>query len=145
MKSILLDVMHAAVGASRMKNILLILFSAALGVAGQLALKYGVGAASTKSSSKIVSSLDAKSIVTFLASAAANKFVLLGFALYLVSALSWLIILTRVDLSLAYPLISISYIIVVVLSKLIFNEPVTAYRLAGTLVVCAGVFLLLRK
>lgn len=145
MKSILLSIAEVAVGAGKLKNFLLIIFSVVLGVGGQIALKYGVGSATAKSSSRIVSSLDTKSITTFLASAAANKFVLLGFALYLISALSWLIILSRVDLSFAYPLISIGYIIIVVLSRLIFNEPVTAYRVAGTLLVCAGVFLLLRS
>jgi multidrug transporter EmrE-like cation transporter len=145
MNSVLLSILSVAVGAGKMKNLLLIVFSVVLGVGGQIALKYGVGMASNQSSSRIVQSLDPRSIVTFLQSAASNKFVILGFALYLVSALSWLIILSRVDLSFAYPLISIGYIIIVVLSRLIFNEPVTSYRIAGTILVCAGVFLLLRS
>ena len=128
-----------------MKNFLLILFSVILGVAGQLSLKHGVGIASSGSSSRIVQSLDVRSILAFLQSAAANKFVIFGFLFYLVSAASWLVILSRVDLSFAYPLISIGYIIIVILSKYIFDEPVTALRIAGTLLVCGGVFLLLRS
>jgi multidrug transporter EmrE-like cation transporter len=127
------------------KDSLLIVFSIVLGVGGQIALKYGVGLASKGPSSRIAQSLDPRSILTFLSSAATNKFVVLGFLLYLISAASWLIILSRVDLSFAYPLISISYILIVVLSRFIFNEPVTAFRIAGTIVVCAGVFLLLRS
>ena len=145
MNSVLGGIMSVVVGASKMKNFLLIVFSVVLGVGGQLALKHGVGIASNQSSSRIVQSLDPKSIVAFLQSAATNAYVLLGFVLYLISALSWLIILSRVDLSFAYPLISIGYIIIVVLSRLIFNEPVTSYRIAGTVLVCAGVFLLLRS
>jgi multidrug transporter EmrE-like cation transporter len=144
MKSFVLSLMEVAVGAGKLKNLLLIVFSVVLGVGGQIALKYGVGLASGQPSSRIVQSLDPRSVVTFLHSAATNKFVILGFALYLVSALSWLIILSRVDLSFAYPLISIGYIIIVILSRLIFNEPVTSFRIAGTLLVCAGVFFLLR-
>ncbi len=128
-----------------MKNYLLIIFSVVLGVAGQLSLKYGVGIASNVSSSRIVQSLDPRVIWSFLQTAASNKFVILGFLFYLISAASWLVILSRVDLSLAYPLISIGYIVIVVLSKYIFNEPVTSMRIAGTLLVCAGVFLLLRS
>ena len=128
-----------------MKNFLMILFSVILGVAGQLSLKHGVGIASSGASSRIAHSLDAGSILTFLQSAAANKFVIFGFLFYLVSAASWLIILSRVDLSFAYPMISIGYIVIVILSKYIFDEPVTAMRVAGTLLVCAGVFLLLRS
>jgi multidrug transporter EmrE-like cation transporter len=128
-----------------MKNFLLILFSIALGVGGQISLKHGVGIASTQTSSRIIHSLDARSIFTFLQGAATNRFVIFGFLFYLISAISWLIILSRVDLSFAYPMISIGYIIIVVLSKYIFDEPVTAMRIGGTLLVCAGVFLLLRS
>jgi multidrug transporter EmrE-like cation transporter len=128
-----------------MKNFMLIIFSVILGVAGQLSLKHGVGIASGESSSGIAQSLDVRSIFTFLQTAVTNQFVLAGFLCYLISAASWLIILSRVDLSYAYPLISIGYIIIVVLSKYIFDEPVTGMRIAGTLLVCSGVFLLLRS
>ena len=128
-----------------MKNFLLIIFSVVLGVAGQLSLKHGVGIASGESSSTIAQSLDIRSIFAFLRTAVANQFVLAGFLCYLISAASWLIILSRVDLSYAYPLISIGYIIIVVLSKYIFDEPVGGMRIAGTLLVCSGVFLLLRS
>lgn len=145
MKSVLLSMLSTAAGGGKAKDLLLIVFSIVLGVGGQIALKYGVGLASREPSSRIVQSLDPRSVLIFLQSAATNKFVILGFLLYLISAASWLIILSRVDLSFAYPLISISYIIIVVLSRFIFNEPVTSFRIAGTIVVCAGVFLLLRS
>jgi multidrug transporter EmrE-like cation transporter len=128
-----------------MKNFLLILFSVVLGVLGQLSLKHGVMAVSELGGSGIVHSLSARSILSFLQGAAANKFVILGFLCYVISAASWLVILTRVDLSLAYPLISIGYILVVILSKYLFGEPVTSLRIAGTLLVCVGVFLLVRS
>lgn len=128
-----------------MKNFALIIFSVVLGVAGQLSLKHGVGMASGDTTSRIAQSLDVRSIMSFLQAAISNKFVLTGFLCYLISAASWLIILSRVDLSYAYPLISIGYIIIVVLSKYIFDEPVTGMRIAGTLLVCSGVFLLLRS
>jgi multidrug transporter EmrE-like cation transporter len=144
MKTVIETIAGAATGSGKMMNLLLIIFSVVLGVGGQIALKYGVGVASGQPSSRIVHSLDARSILSFLGSAATNSYVLLGFVLYLVSALSWLVILSRVDLSFAYPLISIGYILIVVLSKFIFNEPVTSFRIIGTLLVCTGVFFLLR-
>jgi multidrug transporter EmrE-like cation transporter len=128
-----------------MKNFLLIIFSVVLGVGGQISIKHGVGLASSQGSSGITQSLDLGSVVSFLQSAATNRFVILGFLLYLVSAASWLVILSRVDLSFAYPMISIGYIVIVVLSKYLFDEPVTSLRIAGTLLVCGGVFLLLRS
>jgi multidrug transporter EmrE-like cation transporter len=128
-----------------MKNFLLIIFSVVLGVGGQISLKHGVGLASGGGTSAIVSSLDPRSILSFLGHAAANGYVILGFVCYAISAVSWLIILSRVDLSLAYPLISIGYIVIVILSKYLFDEPVTGMRIVGTLLVCAGVFFLLRS
>jgi multidrug transporter EmrE-like cation transporter len=144
MKPVLDTIVGVTAGSGKTVNFLLIVFSVVLGVGGQIALKYGVGVASGQPSSRIIHSLDARSIMTFLGSAATNSYVILGFVLYLISALSWLIILSRVDLSFAYPLISIGYIIIVVLSKFIFNEPVTSFRIIGTLLVCTGVFFLLR-
>ncbi len=128
-----------------MKNLVLILFSVVLGVLGQLSLKHGVMAVSSLGTSGITQSLSVRSILTFLLGSAGNKFVILGFLCYVISAASWLVILSRVELSLAYPLISIGYILVVVLSKYLFDEPVTSMRIAGTLLVCAGVFLLVRS
>ncbi|MGQ9602675.1 MAG: EamA family transporter [bacterium] len=128
-----------------MKNFLLILFSVVFGVAGQLCLKHGVGLVSAQSHQRIVNSLDPGSMIAFLSNAVLNRFVILGFLSYLISAAGWLIILSRMDLSFAYPMISVGYIIVVILSKYIFDEPVTALRIAGTLFVCFGVFLLLRS
>jgi multidrug transporter EmrE-like cation transporter len=128
-----------------MKNLLLILFSVVLGVLGQLSLKHGVTTVSEMGSSGIAHSLSLRSILTFLQGAAGDRFVILGFLCYVISAASWLVILTRVDLSLAYPLISIGYILVVVLSKYLFDEPVTSMRIAGTLLVCVGVVMLVRS
>jgi drug/metabolite transporter (DMT)-like permease len=142
MRDFFATVLGLAASGAKMKNFLLIIFSVVMGVAGQLALKHGVGAAANRSSSGIAQSLDRHSILTFLGSAATDKFVVLGFALYLLSALSWLIILSRVDLSFAYPLISIGYILIMVLSRFMFNEQLTTLRVAGTLMVCAGVFVI---
>ena len=128
-----------------MKNFLLIIFSVVLGVLGQLSLKHGVMTVSDMGSSGIAHSLSLRSMFTFFQGAVGNGFVILGFLCYLISAASWLVILSRVELSLAYPLISIGYILVVILSKYLFDEPVTSLRIAGTLLVCVGVFLLVRS
>jgi multidrug transporter EmrE-like cation transporter len=128
-----------------MKDFPLILFSVVLGVLGQLSIKHGVMAVSDLGGSGIAHSLSVRSILSFLQGAAGNMYVILGFLCYVISAASWLVILTRVDLSLAYPLISIGYILVVILSKYLFDEPVTSMRIAGTLLVCVGVVLLARS
>ncbi len=128
-----------------MKNFGLIIFSVLLGVAGQISLKQGVGLASAGGASEILHTLSASSVLDFLKAAISNRFVVLGFLCYGVSAASWLVILSRVELSYAYPLISIGYILVMILSRYLFNESITGFRIGGTLLVCAGVFLLTRS
>jgi drug/metabolite transporter (DMT)-like permease len=130
---------------TKMKNFALIIFSVLLGVAGQISLKHGVGLASGGGTSEILHTLSASSVLDFLRAAVSNRFVVLGFLCYGVSAASWLVILSRVELSYAYPLISIGYILVMILSKYLFHETITGFRLAGTLAVCGGVFLLTRS
>jgi multidrug transporter EmrE-like cation transporter len=83
-------------------------------------------------------------VVPHLVAAASNPFVIAGGVLYALSFALWLIVLTRADLSYAYPLLSMGYVIVVLLSRVLFQEAVTPIRLAGTLVICVGVFLISR-
>ena len=128
-----------------LKNFALILFSVVLGVLGQLSLKRGVMMASSVTASGITRSLSAKTITGFLGNAVTNQYVLLGFLLYFISAISWLIILSRVNLSIAYPMISVGYIVIVLVSKYVLHEEVTTLAIAGTLLICFGVFLILRS
>ncbi|OGF97804.1 MAG: hypothetical protein A2Z06_00630 [Candidatus Glassbacteria bacterium RBG_16_58_8] len=120
-----------------MKNFLLLFICVALGVIGQLSLKHGMNAIGEIE-------LDVARTPSLLLRSFGNPFVLLGYILYGISSLSWLIILSRVELSLAYPMISIGYVLVVILSRVLFDEHVTLLRFAGTLVICFGVFLMSR-
>ena len=83
-------------------------------------------------------------IVPYLRSVAMNPLVIGGFALYGLSSVLWLILLTRVELSWAYPMLAMGYIAVVFLSRIFFQEAVTATRFAGTVVVAVGVWLISR-
>jgi len=120
-----------------LKNFLLIFTSVLLGVAGQLSLKHGMSTIGQIE-------LDVSSTPMMLLRSFTNPYVLLGFIMYGVSSLSWLIVLSRVELSLAYPMISIGYVLVVFLSWMIFSEQVTLLRFLGTLVICFGVFIISR-
>jgi drug/metabolite transporter (DMT)-like permease len=63
----------------------------------------------------------------------------LGLTLCGISALFWLVVLSRIDLSVAYPFVGLSYIIVVLFSRLFLNEQVTALRWLGVVVVAVGI------
>lgn len=70
-----------------------------------------------------------------------NIFIVGGFAFVFSGALFWLVVLSRWDLSLAYPLLSISYIIGIALAAFILKEEVTLLQVMGVFVIIAGVTL----
>ncbi len=119
-----------------MKNLLMILFCVTLGAIGQLTLKHGMNSVGKITQTQVV----AKVIGSF-----SNPYVVAGFILYGLSALVWMIVLSRVEVSWAYPMVSFSYVVVVVASRFLFNEDVDLVRILGTLVICAGVFLVSRS
>jgi drug/metabolite transporter (DMT)-like permease len=67
-----------------------------------------------------------------------------GFILYGLSAVCWLWVLSRAQLSFAYPILSLSFPVVVALSMLLFDETVSPIRWIGVVVIVAGVSLLAR-
>ena len=67
---------------------------------------------------------------------------LLGFACYGGGTFFWIIALSKVDLSYAYPMLSIGYVLVFFFSWWLFKEAMTPLRLLGTVVVCLGVYLI---
>lgn len=113
-------------------SLLLILACVALGVFGQLALKQGMLA--------LGGQLEPR--VGILLQAVTQPFVLLGLGLYAVSMALWLLVLTRAPLSVAYPMLSLGYVVVAVLSRWLFAEPLTGVKMLGILLVCFGVALL---
>ena len=112
--------------------LLLVLACVALGVAGQLSLKQGMRAFA-----------DPPGVpVGLLAQAIVQPYVLLGIGFYGISSLLWLVVLARAPVSVAYPMLSLGYVAVAILSRFLFAEPLTAAKLLGILLVCLGVALL---
>jgi multidrug transporter EmrE-like cation transporter len=120
-----------------MKDVLLILVCVFLGVCGQLLLKHGMASSGDEVD-------EVREVVPRLLHAATNPVIIAGFLCYGLSAALWLIVLTRSDLSFAYPLLSTGYVFVVILSRIIFHEHVSPVRVLGTLVIIFGVYLISR-
>ena len=68
-----------------------------------------------------------------------NPFIWLGFVGFGLGAMFWLAVLSRVPLSLAYPILALSYFVVVVEAWLFLHERVTLQRFLGVLIVVVGV------
>ncbi len=76
---------------------------------------------------------------------ASNIPILLGLTAYVISVLVWMMVLSRVDVSLAYPMVSLGYIINAFAAYLLFNEPLSALRIGGIFIILMGVFMVARS
>jgi len=84
------------------------------------------------------------SLGTIAVKALSTPLVWAGAAMYLMSAASWLVVLSRIDLSLAYPLGSVNYIFVVLASAVLLDEAVTLQRWAGVGLILLGILVIAR-
>lgn len=93
----------------------------------------------------IQSALASGSWARTIATVAWHPAVWLGLAMYGASAALWLYILGHVEVSRAYPFVGLGFALTAVLGALVLNEHVGTLRVAGTLLVCAGVYLVGRS
>jgi multidrug transporter EmrE-like cation transporter len=68
-----------------------------------------------------------------------------GLACYVVSVAVWIVGLSRVPVSIAYPMLSVGYIVNAVAAWYLFGESITAQKLIGIAFIIAGVFLVARS
>lgn len=117
-------------------NILgLILGSVGMSAVAQFLLKLGMSSGPVQQALGQGSNLHAAWIVT------TNWQVLAGLALYGIGAAIWLLVLARIDLSVAYPFVGLGFIVTMALGWSVLDEPVGFARLAGTLLVASGIWL----
>ena len=116
----------------------LILTGVLLNAAAQLALKKGMSTIGHFQFSM-------ENMVPVAMRVAVNPFVIMGLICYVVSVVVWLMVLSRVEVSYAYPLLSVGYIVTAFAGKYLFGEALTPVRWAGILVICFGVYLITRS
>lgn len=106
-----------------------------LGAGGQILLKYGVNQ---------LGEIDLRrtGIIFTIFSIFTNLFIILGICFFMVSMVLWIKAVSTMELSGAYPSVSISYIIVFLFSVAVFNESFTAGKIIGLFFVVAGVYFL---
>jgi drug/metabolite transporter (DMT)-like permease len=68
-----------------------------------------------------------------------NPWILSGFIAAFLAALCWMAAMTKFDLSYAYPFMSLSFIFVLILSNVFFQEPITLAKVVGILFVVLGI------
>jgi len=127
------------VGKPTLVSIALILFNVMLAAVGQIVLKVGtqqLGGALVKPGATIIGTVLGAVRAMF------TPYIFAGLMIYAFSAVTWIIILSRVNLSFAYPMISLSYVIVVILSAVLLRERVPLITIPGLILICIGVSLI---
>lgn len=72
-----------------------------------------------------------------------NPLLIAALPLYGASFVAWTVVLSRMHLSVAYPALSLTYVVIPFVSWLLLNEPISLIHWIGILLVVAGVLLVL--
>ncbi|MDD5579181.1 MAG: hypothetical protein PHY16_07885 [Methylobacter sp.] len=121
-----------------MQTLMIAITSIVFSVAAQFALKAGMSSMAVKEA--LSHSFALRTILVILT----NKFVILGFTLYGLGAMVWLGVLSRWDVSKAYPLVGLGFGLTALIG-LLLGEQVTVSRAIGVALICSGVFLVGRS
>jgi multidrug transporter EmrE-like cation transporter len=115
----------------------LILFTVLTNAAAQIMLKKGMMA---------VGGLTLEAgIISTVVRVVFNPWVFAGLTTFVISMASHLVVLSKVELSFAYPFLSLAYIVVAVYAYFVFKEDVNSLRIAGFGLICLGTLLISRS
>lgn len=70
-----------------------------------------------------------------------NPPIITGLCMYVFSVAVWLLVLSRVQVSYAYPMLSIGYVVNALAANYLFGEPLSSMRVLGIFIIIAGVYL----
>lgn len=84
------------------------------------------------------------SIPPFLFKLATNWLLVGGLAVFGLGFLLWVLILNKVQLSTAAPIMSFGYVFIMIFSYFLFKEPITVTKIAGILIILLGVVIITR-
>src|SRR5450759_1288444 len=119
-------------------TVTLLIISIGLAVAGQLAMKAGMNDIVAKHGDlKMENFKHPGTLVKWIFKD--GPWAAAGILLYAISALFWLIVLSRTSLSVAYPMVAAGYVVVVLYSQFVFNENVKAIAWVGLVFIVIGV------
>lgn len=113
----------------------LIVFAVCCSALAQVALKHGMARESVQAA------LAAGGAERVALAVLGSPGVWLGLVVYGLSAVLWLFVLARVDLSVAYSFVSLGFLLVMALGAILFGEPITWMKVLGTMLVALGIWL----
>ena len=116
----------------------LVLFGVLLNAAAQLLLKAGTNSIGHFEFS-------GANLVPIGWKVATQPYILGGLMCYAISVVVWIMALSRVEVSIAYPMLSIGYVVNAIAAYLLFGEAVGVQRLVGIGNIVVGVYVVARS
>jgi drug/metabolite transporter (DMT)-like permease len=68
--------------------------------------------------------------------------IFLGFSCFGVSSILWLVVISRWELSYAYPLVALGYVLAILYGAFLLHETITLPKIMGSLLILAGISIL---
>lgn len=122
-----------------LKLFLMVITCVLLGAAAQLVMKMGMSSAPVQSA--LAGGLNGGVALAI----ARSPLVIAGLAAYFVGAALWLIVLSKADLSLVFPFTGLGFVLTMLFGWWFLGEDVGVTRVAGTLLIAFGAFLVARS
>jgi multidrug transporter EmrE-like cation transporter len=126
---------EAASRSSSAISFLLVVISVSLATGGHFTLKAAMERVGR------IGTAEVNAFGDTVARAAKEPRLWLGLFLFGISAVFWLVVLSRVSLSIAYPFAGLSYVGIVLLDRYVLHEPVPPLRWVGVAAIAAGIAL----
>ena len=117
-------------------TILLGLVSIMLLSAGQTSLKFGLNA---------IGGVSLADGVAGMFKLLQTPWIIVGFGLYGLSAVLWLDVLSKLDFSLAFPMVGLTYVFTLLIGRFFFGETIGWERMLGVAFILGGIFFLVRS
>ena len=114
-------------------NIILILVSVLLNCTAQLCIRKGM---------LLVGETGMSNMITNLGVMVTNIWLWGAMICYALSILLWMAVLSKVEVSFAYPFLSIGYVVAAVVGYYFFGESLSVIRIVGIVIICIGVYLI---
>jgi multidrug transporter EmrE-like cation transporter len=116
----------------------LIISAVTMSAVGQIALKIAVERAQLKEAI-------ASGVVSAVEAVIGTPVLWVGISVYLGSVVLWLWALSEADLSIAYPFVSLGFVLTMLFAAVILKEAVTPLKLTGTMLIVLGCVLVARS
>ncbi len=116
----------------------LIVLSVAISAFAQIALKAGMASPSVQRA--VAAGMGVPTIVQI----AFSPFVILGLFLYFLSMAVWLLVLSKVEVSFAYPFVALGFVLTALFGRVFFHDTLSLAKIVGTLLIMTGVVVMAR-